>query len=70
MVLELMGRLAASLRICADGGANRLYDYCALWEADLSPSQARSMYTPDIIKGDLDSLRPDVKNYYIECGVT
>ncbi|WVR09545.1 thiamine pyrophosphokinase [Kwoniella sp. DSM 27419] len=49
---------AASKRICADGGANRLY------EAD-----KEKIYLPDLIKGDLDSIRPEVQAYYQDQGV-
>jgi thiamine pyrophosphokinase len=38
-------------RICADGGANRLYQYS-------------KDYIPDRIRGDLDSLDPTVRDYY------
>jgi len=51
----------SSLRLCADGAANRLYD-----SAD-EPS--RSEMIPDIITGDLDSLRGDVAEYYAGHGV-
>jgi len=66
---------------CADGGANRLYDILEsqglagdqrelyvlclsvhMWE--VFNDQAR--YLPDLIKGDLDSIRDDVRRYYIE----
>jgi len=47
----------ASIRICADGGANRLYEY----DKNL---------IPNYIIGDLDSIRDDVKNYYQAKGTT
>jgi len=43
-------------RVCADGGANRLYD-------------ASNKLIPDAIRGDLDSLRQDVRDYYEDRGV-
>ncbi|KAF9573678.1 cAMP-dependent protein kinase subunit [Mortierella alpina] len=52
----------ATYRFCADGGANRLYD---LLETD----EERKKYLPDFIRGDLDSLRDDVKAYYVSQGV-
>ena len=42
-------------RVCADGGANRLHD-------------SATEYVPDAIRGDLDSLRLDVRAYYEERG--
>ncbi|AAW45400.1 thiamine pyrophosphokinase, putative [Cryptococcus deneoformans JEC21] len=44
---------AVDIRLCADGGANRLFDV-----------DHESQYLPDLIKGDLDSLRPDVQAHY------
>ncbi|CAD6577559.1 MAG: hypothetical protein CYPHOPRED_000272 [Cyphobasidiales sp. Tagirdzhanova-0007] len=44
----------ASLRMCADGGANRLFDAFVNHESHI----------PDLIKGDLDSLRDDVREFY------
>ena len=46
----------ASLRVCADGGANRLRD----WD---------EAYVPDAICGDLDSLRKEVKEHFSSAGV-
>ncbi|KAI6044710.1 thiamine pyrophosphokinase [Pisolithus marmoratus] len=47
---------ASSWHCCADGGANRLFD--------LLPDDLRCSYVPDLIKGDLDSLRANVRDYY------
>ncbi|KAJ7170619.1 thiamine pyrophosphokinase Thi80 [Mycena crocata] len=46
---------------CADGGANRLFD--------IMDVAKRSLYLPDLIKGDLDSIRDDVKDFYTCHGV-
>ena len=48
-------------KICADGGANRFYD-------GLVASGEVDKYIPDMIKGDLDSLRADVKAFYSAAG--
>jgi thiamine pyrophosphokinase len=45
------------IKICADGGANRLYD-------SLKPENIVSNYIPNYIVGDLDSLRDDVRDFY------
>ncbi|KAF8149854.1 thiamine pyrophosphokinase Thi80 [Crassisporium funariophilum] len=47
---------------CADGGANRLFDSFSL-------AKEREQYFPDLITGDLDSLRPDVREYYSSHGI-
>ncbi|KAJ5760047.1 hypothetical protein N7520_007203 [Penicillium odoratum] len=49
--------------ICADGGANRLYD--------LTKNQGQeSTELPNTIIGDLDSLNPTVRKHYEMLGVT
>eukprot|EP00668_Euglena_longa_P011995 GGOE01014418.1.p1 GENE.GGOE01014418.1~~GGOE01014418.1.p1 ORF type:complete len:269 (+),score=67.99 GGOE01014418.1:56-808(+) len=50
----------AQVRICADGGANRLF--VALQEPD------RSQLRPLYICGDMDSVRPDVLQFYTALG--
>lgn len=45
------------VRVCADGGANRLHDY-------FQTDEERAQYLPDYITGDCDSLRKDVCDYY------
>ncbi|KIK68091.1 hypothetical protein GYMLUDRAFT_36920 [Collybiopsis luxurians FD-317 M1] len=52
---------------CADGGANRLLDTLRLQNGH-SVNLVDS-YLPDLIKGDLDSIRPDVHEYYASKGV-
>lgn len=42
---------SSDLTICADGGANRLFEFDPLLK-------------PDYIKGDLDSIRPSVRDLY------
>lgn len=53
----------AALRVCADGGANRLYD-----SFGANPTGDRERYIPDMIVGDLDSLRPEVATFYEALG--
>ncbi|XP_071738322.1 thiamine pyrophosphokinase 1 isoform X1 [Rutidosis leptorrhynchoides] len=60
----------ATIRVCADGGANRLFDnmpeFCDHKDDDVTIIQKR--YKPDIIKGDMDSIRPEVLNFYKDLG--
>ncbi|KAJ9096821.1 hypothetical protein QFC21_005092 [Naganishia friedmannii] len=65
----------AGVRICADGGGNRIHDTFRSFRED-PEEEARDVreshvasFLPDIIKGDLDSLRPDVQSYYASKGV-
>mmetsp|Transcript_22293 Transcript_22293/g.33826 ORF Transcript_22293/g.33826 Transcript_22293/m.33826 type:complete len:305 (-) Transcript_22293:12-926(-) len=54
----------SDFRVCADGGANRLYD-----ETHVKNQQDEDTYIPDLIRGDLDSLRPAVRDFYGQNGV-
>jgi hypothetical protein len=60
---------ASSYRICADGGANRLYDATVARTGSEAPIGTAD-YFPHLITGDLDSLRPDVRRYYEGRGVS
>ncbi|KAF1982360.1 thiamine pyrophosphokinase, partial [Aulographum hederae CBS 113979] len=59
---------AADYRVCADGGANRLWDM--LGEGGEGGEGRRENFLPDVIHGDLDSLRDDVRDYYAARRVT
>ncbi|AMD21701.1 HFL155Wp [Eremothecium sinecaudum] len=48
---------ANTIHVCADGGANRLYEF-------FNNDGLRAKYIPTYIVGDMDSLNPEVKNYY------
>ncbi|CDO94242.1 unnamed protein product [Kluyveromyces dobzhanskii CBS 2104] len=45
-----------TIKVCADGGANRLYDYLSDYNGN--------KYQPDLVVGDMDSIREDVLKYY------
>lgn len=67
-------------RLCADGGANRLYDmfsaglevrrgdYVGVLSSCFVAANADGKQIPDSIHGDLDSLRNDVRDYYASRG--
>src|SRR5262245_50638433 len=71
---SLLRRLwnSSSYRCCADGGANWLHDILdslqhidSLTESsNLGGVDKADRYLPDLIAGDLDSIRPDVQGYY------
>jgi len=48
---------AAKVRICADGGANRIFD-------SFAHQNDRIKFLPTLIKGDMDSIRPEVRQFY------
>ncbi|KAF9669341.1 hypothetical protein SADUNF_Sadunf14G0097600 [Salix dunnii] len=52
----------AQVKVCADGGANRVFDEMPL----LFPSD--DALDPDIIKGDMDSVRTEVLDFYTNLG--
>jgi thiamine pyrophosphokinase len=58
----------AKLRLCADGGANRIYDELPLFFPDEDALVIRNRYKPDVIKGDMDSIRRDVLEFYQTLG--
>ncbi|CAJ1878153.1 unnamed protein product [Sphenostylis stenocarpa] len=58
----------AHVRVCADGGANRVYDEMPLFFPHQQPSHVRSRYKPDVIKGDMDSIRTEVLDFYAKLG--
>ncbi|KAJ9076382.1 cAMP-dependent protein kinase subunit [Entomophthora muscae] len=55
----------ANIRVCADGGANELYQTFVvdLKNKALENNESES-FIPDYICGDLDSLLPEVEEYY------
>nr|GMD59430.1 thiamine pyrophosphokinase 1 isoform X1 [Ipomoea batatas] len=58
----------ARLRVCADGGANRVFDELPQLFPDEDASDVRKRYTPNVIKGDLDSIRSEVQEFYTGLG--
>jgi len=62
--LPLLLRLwnSSQWHCCADGGANHLFD-------SFHTAEERNKYFPDLITGDLDSIRPQVREYYSSYGV-
>ncbi|XP_011008044.1 PREDICTED: thiamine pyrophosphokinase 1-like isoform X2 [Populus euphratica] len=62
----------AQVRVCADGGANRVFDEMPLlFPRDDAPCfrlLISTRYKPDIIKGDMDSIRTEVLDFYTNLG--
>lgn len=46
-----------SIKVCADGGADRLYNYAI-------KNGMSDIYVPDYVVGDLDSLKQTTRDYY------
>ncbi|CAH9123716.1 unnamed protein product [Cuscuta epithymum] len=59
---------AAQLHICADGGANRVFDELPHFFPHEDVSDVRKRYKPDVIKGDMDSIRDEVRDFYSGLG--
>ncbi|XP_021609004.1 thiamine pyrophosphokinase 1 isoform X1 [Manihot esculenta] len=58
----------SQLRLCADGGANRVYDEMPLLVPHEDALDVRHRYKPDLIKGDMDSVRTEVLDFYTSLG--
>nr|XP_027126672.1 thiamine pyrophosphokinase 1-like [Coffea arabica] len=58
----------AQLRVCADGGANRLFDELPKFFPQDDAVAVRKKYKPDVIKGDMDSVRTEVVDFYSNLG--
>ncbi|KAM7521489.1 hypothetical protein LguiA_011391 [Lonicera macranthoides] len=58
----------AHLRICADGGANRVFDELPHLFPHEELLAIRNRYKPDVIKGDMDSVRKEVLSFYANLG--
>ena len=54
----------SDIHICADGGANRIYDTIVSKEEDQQFTTMEMNFIPEYIKGDLDSLRSDARRFY------
>nr|OQO26159.1 hypothetical protein B0A51_03878 [Rachicladosporium sp. CCFEE 5018] len=59
----------ASTVLCADGGANRLYDLLTSTFPDHAWDTALRKHLPSLIHGDLDSLTANVRSCYEKLGV-
>ncbi|KAF8394576.1 hypothetical protein HHK36_020789 [Tetracentron sinense] len=64
----LLWKHAAQLSLCADGGANRVFDEMPDLLPNEDPQEVRIRYKPDVIKGDMDSIRTEVQDFYLNLG--
>lgn len=69
--ITLFSRLYAhaSYTLCADGGADRLYNLLTTTHPDLAYDTALRKALPTAIHGDLDSLSDHTRNAYAKLGV-
>ncbi|XAR58452.1 Thiamine diphosphokinase [Bertholletia excelsa] len=58
----------AQFRMCADGGANRVHDEFPQLFPHQDSADVRKRYKPDVIKGDMDSIRSEVLDFYAKLG--
>ncbi|GAB2295448.1 cAMP-dependent protein kinase subunit [Dionaea muscipula] len=58
----------AQLRVFADGGANRVYDELPQLFPHEDAFDVRQRYKPDVIEGDMDSIRSEVLDFYKDNG--
>ncbi|GMH03940.1 hypothetical protein Nepgr_005779 [Nepenthes gracilis] len=58
----------SQLRVFADGGANRVYDELPRLFPHEDKLDIRRRYKPDLIKGDMDSIRSEVLDFYTGLG--
>lgn len=59
----------ADFVVCADAGADRLFDLVTEQYSDLAYDVALTKYLPQHIHGDLDSISPKVQQAYAKLGV-
>eukprot|EP00238_Polyblepharides_amylifera_P003695 CAMPEP_0196582570 /NCGR_PEP_ID=MMETSP1081-20130531/39566_1 /TAXON_ID=36882 /ORGANISM="Pyramimonas amylifera, Strain CCMP720" /LENGTH=308 /DNA_ID=CAMNT_0041903179 /DNA_START=195 /DNA_END=1121 /DNA_ORIENTATION=- len=60
----------ARLRVCGDGGINRLKKELPLLMPDKDQTQVTSNYIPELIVGDLDSVDEDALEFYRQKGAS
>ncbi|CAM8980745.1 unnamed protein product [Rhodiola kirilowii] len=58
----------AKIRLCADGGANKVFDEMPLMFPNEDAAEVRKRHLPHVIKGDMDSIRKEVLEYYLTKG--